>query len=455
MKRFISCLTIAALMLLSVIAAYAAPVSVTGIINEVYITDGMGDKVQCLLLTLDTPQEFNVGGSNIYAEQVQIAAKNYTPEMDGTHIECTSSDIMEGVGFYHIRPVVMLGCTITPIAEASNEIKVIVNGEELSFDQPPVMKDDRVFVPVRAIAEKLGARVDWEEYGAVTISNENSVLNLYTNDIRFYQNNINYISDAAAFIENGRTLVPVRLVSQALNCEVEWDEDSQTVTVSSIVPINEEMYASLKADGSKPLVYTAYETEFVSKDGNNLTCSYNMPALNIKGGSAAELNQKISAVLMPKINSELDNDYSPNYINISYSYSIYNDVLSVLVHITQDYGCDENYCFNYDLRSNTALSNNDIAALCGTDIKENVKLIQAKCAYAFQLMNKPNLDNGLFTLDFYNEQIGKASSDYCYSENSELFVSASGQVFAVTDFPSVAGGSSYETMIDTGMKVSR
>ncbi len=43
-----------------------------------------------------------------------------------------------------------------------NEAYVLVNGEEVEIDQPPVIRSDRVLLPVRAFAEKLGAAVDWD-----------------------------------------------------------------------------------------------------------------------------------------------------------------------------------------------------------------------------------------------------------------------------------------------------
>lgn len=48
--------------------------------------------------------------------------------------------------------------------QISNQIKVILNGSEVQFDQPPIMINDRVMVPIRAIAEKMGDDVKWSNY---------------------------------------------------------------------------------------------------------------------------------------------------------------------------------------------------------------------------------------------------------------------------------------------------
>ncbi len=57
-------------------------------------------------------------------------------------------------------------------AEIENTITVMLNGSSIAFDQPPIIKDDRTLVPVRAISAAFDYQVDWnDELQQVSIAN--------------------------------------------------------------------------------------------------------------------------------------------------------------------------------------------------------------------------------------------------------------------------------------------
>jgi len=118
-------------------------------------------------------------------------------------------------------------------ANAADGISVVVNGQTLALDQPPEIMNNRTMVPLRAIFEALGATVDWDAVtqtataaaGATTVS-------LTIGENTATVNGVSTTLDQPAVIENNRTLVPVRFVSEALGADVSWDAASQTVTVT-------------------------------------------------------------------------------------------------------------------------------------------------------------------------------------------------------------------------------
>jgi len=59
--------------------------------------------------------------------------------------------------------MVLLLCSATFIAYAGSAIRIFVNGEEIQSDVSPQIINDRVMVPIRLIAEQLGADVQWDE----------------------------------------------------------------------------------------------------------------------------------------------------------------------------------------------------------------------------------------------------------------------------------------------------
>ena len=118
------------------------------------------------------------------------------------------------------------------IFDIINQIKVYVNDERVKFDQQPIIVNDRTLVPLRAIFEALGATVDWEdETSTVTSVKDDTTISLQIGDNIMYVNGKGKELDVPAQLVNDRTLVPVRAISEAFGCTVEWDGDTNTVYV--------------------------------------------------------------------------------------------------------------------------------------------------------------------------------------------------------------------------------
>ncbi len=112
-------------------------------------------------------------------------------------------------------------------------IEVSVNGAILIFDQPPVAENGRVLVPLRAIFESLGADVNWiGETQTVTAAREDAEISLQLGSTDMYVNGNLKTLDVPAKALNGRTLVPVRAISEAFGCSVDWVQETQTVLIN-------------------------------------------------------------------------------------------------------------------------------------------------------------------------------------------------------------------------------
>lgn len=127
----------------------------------------------------------------------------------------------------------------TPPAAAAGEISVVVDGKKLSFDQPPIARNGRTLVPLRAIFEALGADVEWVQESQSIVAQRGStiiVMRLGLNQfVKGTDGDDGVICqlDVAPEALNGRTLVPLRAISEALDCQVEWDGATQTATIAS------------------------------------------------------------------------------------------------------------------------------------------------------------------------------------------------------------------------------
>ena len=117
----------------------------------------------------------------------------------------------------------------------NGKIDVNVNGDYLDFDVNPIMQNNRVLVPMRTIFEKLGARVYWDQNSnTVTAKNDYTTINLKVGENFFTKNNQKIPLDVSAQIVSGRTLIPIRAISEALDASVSWfGYDEEIVTIST------------------------------------------------------------------------------------------------------------------------------------------------------------------------------------------------------------------------------
>lgn len=119
-------------------------------------------------------------------------------------------------------------------AQAAKTIRIFVDGVQLKTDQPPVMVKGRVMLPLRAIFEALDARVYWNQKAKTVtgIKGDTTVVLKIGSKVATI-NDQTVTLDVPAQTLRGRTMVPVRFVSEALGQDVGWNSRDQIVTIKS------------------------------------------------------------------------------------------------------------------------------------------------------------------------------------------------------------------------------
>ncbi len=111
--------------------------------------------------------------------------------------------------------------------------KVRVNGSLVDFnDQFPVIEDGRTLIPVRVISEMFGAAVEWDGgagEASITVNGTRIVIPLDSNEA--YINGQAYPLDVPARLLNDRTVVPLRFIAESLGVTIDWDGDTRTVLI--------------------------------------------------------------------------------------------------------------------------------------------------------------------------------------------------------------------------------
>lgn len=122
----------------------------------------------------------------------------------------------------------------TSAQEELKAIEIIINGQVLATEIPPIIEDGRTLVPLRAIFESLEAEVGWDPtQRKVTATKGQTTIVLYIGNKLASVNGLSITLDVPPRIINDRTLVPLRFVSESLGAEVGWDNINRIVTVAS------------------------------------------------------------------------------------------------------------------------------------------------------------------------------------------------------------------------------
>ena len=129
---------------------------------------------------------------------------------------------------------------VSTFGAAKTEVKLqignntgYVNGVAKTLDAAPIIRNSRTMLPVRFVAENLGASVGWDgATSTVTVSTATTKIEIVIGKATAKINGAEVTLDSPAFIENSRTYLPVRFVSENLGASVGWDGATSTVTLT-------------------------------------------------------------------------------------------------------------------------------------------------------------------------------------------------------------------------------
>lgn len=130
--------------------------------------------------------------------------------------------------------IVAVSAALTP-AFGTTYAGVEFNGEKVQFEQDPVIENGRVLVPFRFVAEKLGATVAWDaETKTVTCEKDGVKISLTANVKDVVVSGQSLEIDVPAQIMNSRVFVPLRFVADNMGADVEWDAENKTVKINTV-----------------------------------------------------------------------------------------------------------------------------------------------------------------------------------------------------------------------------
>ncbi len=209
--------------------------------------------------------------------------------------------------------VLALGCSSAFAAEeTASVIGVQLDGQPLAFtDAVPVLKNDRTFLPFRAVFEALGAEVGYDN-GVVTATRDGKTITmtLGSTQASVTENGVTtpLVMDVAPYLDDAtwRTYVPVRFAAQALDCTVGWDQANRTAII-----VDTDKLVAQAAQG-KSFTYLEKFNNYAKKysqgiwdcdltmDGSMSMLGLNMP-LSVTAQGATEGTSKVEMAMNMKL----------------------------------------------------------------------------------------------------------------------------------------------------------
>lgn len=113
----------------------------------------------------------------------------------------------------------------------NSEIKILVSDKEIKPETPAYIENGRTMVPLRFISEALGEKVDWKADTKTVLIGDNKA-SLVIGEKEIEANGKKIAIDSPAVIKDSRTFVPLRAISEILGSKVDWDSSTRSVKIS-------------------------------------------------------------------------------------------------------------------------------------------------------------------------------------------------------------------------------
>ena len=159
------------------------------------------------------------------------------------------------------------------VSAQESPITVTLNGETIdceSYGSPATIVEGRTLVPLRAIFEALGASVEWDGSSkTVTSRLDGTETKLTVGENALYKNGEKVTLDVPASIINDRTMVPARAIAESYGVKVEWDAKTRTVILTKESSKSHAVLVEKSTDESDIPKTTVYRATANVEKGEN------------------------------------------------------------------------------------------------------------------------------------------------------------------------------------------
>lgn len=239
---------------------------------------------------------------------------------------------MKRIGYVLFLTLLMMLC-ISPASWAAPT--VMLNGQQLAFDVPPVIEDGRTLVPLSKIFSALGADIQWDgSTQTINASKDGTQIQLIIGQYTALKNGSSVSLDVPPKIVDGRTLVPLAFIGLAMGANVTWDGINNTVIITQISEVDQSKTQTPAAETVPASISDGWKTSIPSAQGLDPQIISNIYQ------DIGRNNLKVDSVLIVKNGNLVEEKYFGTYNRdtIHQICSNTKSITSILVGITRDKG---------------------------------------------------------------------------------------------------------------------
>jgi len=179
------------------------------------------------------------GSSQTFTIKPNLGYKIKDVKVDGTSVGAVNTYTFTNITSNHtIEAVFVKQSTQIVIVLKIGSTTFTVNGSTKTLDSPPIIKNGRTLLPIRPVVEALGGTVGWDgTEKKVTVTLGSTIIELWIGKNTARVNGVSKPIDSTNSkvvpeIINGRTMLPLRFVTENLGCELQWDPNTKTITIT-------------------------------------------------------------------------------------------------------------------------------------------------------------------------------------------------------------------------------
>ena len=168
----------------------------------------------------------------------QKVTENTTVDLsDNLHLYARFEDVEEESGSEYTEREEVYEGQESEIILSIGSPYLYLNGRRKNIDNEgtkPFINNGRTLLPVRAVFEAMGGNVEWNSKSkVVSLKLDGYTVFLKIDETMAWDSNGEYYDlDTSPIISNGRTMLPIRFVVEAFGGNVEWDNDTQSVIIN-------------------------------------------------------------------------------------------------------------------------------------------------------------------------------------------------------------------------------
>lgn len=176
------------------------------------------------------------------------------------------------------------------VCKASEKpITIAVDGKVILFDEstgfPYVSDTGRIMVPLRICLSSIGCEVDWNQERQTVISQKGEIkVEVTMGKSEIHKNQIPIYIDTVAIVKNGRAYLPLRGVMEAYGYAVDWDSKTRIISVTQNTSYNNVIeFTPFNINGGSTGIFTRKQLGFEGFDGVQAEITLPMVTIAEKG----------------------------------------------------------------------------------------------------------------------------------------------------------------------------